>query len=118
MGARTTNGEGVALNLQDFIKLLRVRWLTVCGTTLAVVLAAVVYTMLTTPLYQASTRLFVSTASGASIDELYQGNLFSQQRVLSYTELLKGATLAQRTIDKLGLPMSAMELQGKIKAST
>ena len=64
-------------------------------------------TLLTTPLYQASTRLFVSTTSSASVTEIYQGNLFSQQRVLSYTQLLMGETLAQRTIDKLGLDMSA-----------
>ena len=48
--------------------------------------------------------------------EIYQGNLFSQQRVVSYTQLLTGETLAQRTIDKLGLDMSAEALQN-VKAS-
>lgn len=74
--------------------------------------------MLTTPLYEASTRLFVSTTSGASASEIYQGNRFSQERVISYTELLMGETLAQRTIDKLDLEMSAGELQNKVKASS
>ena len=104
---RAISGEGAALNLQDFVKLLRSRWLTVCVTTLVAVLGAVAVTLLTTPLYQASTRLFVSTTSGASASEIYQGNLSSQQRVLSYTELLMGETLAQRTVDKLDLDMSA-----------
>ncbi|EHB56274.1 capsular exopolysaccharide family [Mycolicibacterium rhodesiae JS60] len=97
--------------------MLRTRWITVCVTTLVVVLGAVAYTLLTTPLYQASTRLFVSTNSGASVSDLYQGNLFSQQRVLSYAELLRGETVAQRTIDKLGLDVSAKALETKIKAS-
>jgi capsular exopolysaccharide synthesis family protein len=105
------------LNLQDFAKLLRSRWVTVCVTTVVAVLGAVAVTLLTTPLYQASTRLFVSTSSGASMGELYQGNLLSQQRVLSYTDLLMGNTLAQRTIDKLGLDMSAKELQAHVKAT-
>ncbi|BDX34241.1 chromosome partitioning protein [Mycobacterium antarcticum] len=74
-------------------------------------------TLLTTPLYQASTRLFVSTTSGASVNELYQGNLFSQQRVLSYTELLRGETLAQRTIDKLGLNTTAESLSANVEAT-
>lgn len=74
-------------------------------------------TLLTTPLYQASTRLFVSTTSGASAADLYQGNRLSQDRVLSYTELLMGETLAQRTIDKLGLSMSAKTLRDHVKAS-
>jgi capsular exopolysaccharide synthesis family protein len=107
----------VALSLQDFIKLLRSRWVTVCVATLVAVLGAVAVTLLTTPLYQASTRLFVSTTAGASVTEIYQGNLFSQERVKSYAELLMGEALAQRTIDKLGLEMSAEELQKNVKAS-
>lgn len=105
------------MNIRDFAKLLRSRWLTVVVTALVVVLGAIAYTLLTTPLYQASTRLFVSTNSGASVSDLYQGNLFSQQRVLSYAELLTGETVAQRTIDKLGLDMSASELVQRIKAN-
>lgn len=105
------------MNLQDFVNLLRSRWVTVCVTTMVTLLGAVVYTLSTTPLYQASTRLFVSTSSGSSIDDLYQGNLFSQERVLSYTELLMGQTLAQRTVDKLGLNMAATDLRNEITAT-
>ena len=99
------------------MQLLRSRWLIICVTTLVAVLGAVAVTLLTTPLYQASTRLFVSTTSGASASEIYQGTLSSQQRVLSYTKLLMGETLAQRTVDKLHLDMSADALQKKVKAS-
>jgi receptor protein-tyrosine kinase len=117
LGAGATNDEGMALTLRDFVKLLRSRWVTVCVTILVAVLGAVAYTLLTTPLYQASTRLFVSTTSGASLSDIYQGNLYSQQRVVSYTELLTGDTLARRIIDKLGLNVSADELRKHIKAS-
>lgn len=105
------------MNLQDFIKLLRSRWITVCATIVAAVLAAVALSLLTTPLYQASTRLFVSTKASSSLAETYQGNRFSQERVKSYAELLTGGTLAQRTIDKLGLDMSAQTLQSHVTAS-
>ena len=81
-------------------------------------LGAVAYSLLTTPLYQASTRLFVSTSSGSSPSDVYQGNRFSQERVVSYSELLMGQTLAQNTIDKLGLNMTAEELQANITASS
>lgn len=106
------------MTLQGFIKLLRSRWLTVCVTTLTAILGAITATLLATPLYQASTRLFVSTTSNSSITEIYQGNLFSQQRVISYTDLLMGETLAQRTIDKLGLDMTAGMLRENVQAST
>ena len=105
------------MNLQEYVKLLRSRWVTVCATTVAVLLCAVAITVLTTPLYQSSTRLFVATAPGASLAETYQGNRFSQERVIAYSELLTGQTLAQRTIDKLGLDMTAEELQDQIEAN-
>ncbi|MBB2991271.1 receptor protein-tyrosine kinase [Mycolicibacterium iranicum] len=105
------------MNLQDFVKLIRIRWITVCVTLLIVLLGAVAVTLMTTPLYQASTRLFVSTTAGSSLAETYQGNRFSQERVKSYSELLMGETLAQRTIDKLNLNMDAAELQSNISAS-
>ena len=107
----------MALNLQDFVKLLRTRWITVCVTLVVTTLGAVAFSLSTTPLYQASTRLFVSTTSGSSLAETYQGNRFSQERVISYAELLMGETLAQRTVDKLGLDMSAEQLQANVKAS-
>lgn len=112
------SGEGAALNLQEYAKLLRTRWVTVCITTLAAILGAVGLTLITTPLYQASTRLFVSTTTGgATATDLYQGNRLSQDRVLSYTQLVMGETLAQRTVDKLGLDMTAGQLRANVKAT-
>lgn len=105
------------MTLQDFVKLLRSRWITICVTTLVALIVAVAVSLLTTPLYQASTRLFVSTTSGSSGADIYQGNRFSQERVISYSELLMGRTVAQNTIDKLGLAMNATELQNNVEAS-
>jgi receptor protein-tyrosine kinase len=97
---------------------VRNRWLTILVTALITVLAALAYSVAQTPLYQASTRLFISTTSGSSASDLYQGNLYSQGRVLSYTQLVMGETLAQRTIDRLGLDMSAQELKEKVTAKS
>ncbi|MGE2689168.1 polysaccharide biosynthesis tyrosine autokinase [Mycolicibacterium pulveris] len=105
------------MSIQDFVKLLRTRWLIICITVAITVSGAIAVSLLTTPLYQASTRLFVSTTSSTTVAEIYQGNRYSQERVVSYTELLMGETLAKRTIDKLGLDMSAKTLQQNVKAS-
>ena len=104
------------MNLQDFIKLVRSRWVTVLVTMLVTVLAAILYTVTKTPLYQASTRLFVST-NASSVSELYQGNRLSQDRVLSYTQLVTGETLAGRTIEKLNLDVSPKALSSRITAT-
>jgi receptor protein-tyrosine kinase len=106
------------LSFKDFLQLLRARWIIVCASLVVAVLGAGAITLLTTPEYQASTRLFVSTNSAMSASEIYQGNLSSQQRVISYTKLLTGETLAQRTVDKLQLDMGAEALRKKVKASS
>ncbi len=105
------------MSLHAFIHTLRTRWIAVCITALVGVISAVGLTLFTTPLYQASTRLFVSTTVGASASDLYQGNRLSQERVVSYIQLLMGETLAQRTIDKLELSMSAEDLKENVQAS-
>lgn len=105
------------MSIQDFLKLLRTRWIIICVSVAVALMGAVAVNLLTTPLYEATTRLFVSTTSGTSAAEIYQGNRYSQERVVSYTELLMGETLAQRTIDKLGLDMTAEQLKGNVTAS-
>ncbi|MEI6536341.1 MAG: polysaccharide biosynthesis tyrosine autokinase, partial [Verrucomicrobiaceae bacterium] len=68
--------------------------------------------------YQASTRLFISTTAGTTANDLVQSSRYSQERVLSYAELLKGETLAQRTIDRLNLNMTAGHLKERVTAKS
>jgi receptor protein-tyrosine kinase len=100
------------------LKILRSRWITVCVAALIPILAAVAYTLTQTPLYQASTRLYVSTTAGSSVSDLYSGNRLSQDRVLSYTQLVMGETLAQRTINRLGLDVDAATLSARVTANS
>ncbi len=106
------------MNIEQFVKVLRSRWVTVCVTALIPILGAVAYTLSQTPLYQASTRLFVSTNAGSSVSDLYSGNRLSQDRVLSYTQLVMGETLAQRTVDRLGLDTNAATLKESVTAKS
>lgn len=109
------------MSLDDLARALRVRWITVCVTALLSILGAVAFTELQTPIFEASTRLFVSAASPMSSDsasDLYQGSRYSQERVVSYTQLIMGETLAQRTIDRLNLDMTAEDLQENVEAKS
>lgn len=106
------------MTLQQFLRVLRTRWITVSVAALFPILAAVAYTLIQTPLYQATTRLYVSTTAGSSVSDLYSGNRLSQDRVQSYTQLVMGETLAQRTINRLGLKMNAVTLKKRVSASS
>ncbi len=106
------------MNLQEVGRLLLARWRIVALTTILAIIGAIAFTLLTTPLYKASTRLFVSTTAGASdASDLLQGNRLSQERIRSYTALLQGKTMAQRIIDKLDLDIGVAQLQGRIEAA-
>lgn len=109
--------KGSQLTSQDFARILRSRWHVIVGTITISILCAVAYLLLATPQYEASTRLFVSTTADGNATQTNDGGLFAQRRVVSYTKLLTGGILAQRTIDKLNLDMSAKELEEKITAS-
>lgn len=106
------------MSFQQLLKVLRSRWITVCVTVLITTLGAVAYTLTQTPLYQATTRLYVSTTAGSSVADLYSGNRLSQDRVLSYTQLVMGETLAQRAADRLGLDKLDASVTAKSKPGT
>ncbi|AYJ48121.1 polysaccharide biosynthesis tyrosine autokinase [Rhodococcus sp. P1Y] len=106
------------MEIQDYLRILRTRWMIIVVTVAVAVLGALAVSLLTTPTYQSCSRVFVSTSGGSTVSESYQGNLFSQQRVASYSELVTGETLASRTIDELGLSMTPAQLAAKVTATS
>ncbi|MGY1735329.1 polysaccharide biosynthesis tyrosine autokinase [Geodermatophilus sp. SYSU D00684] len=98
----------------DLIELLRRhRRYVVAGLLLGVVVAGVLsWTAVRT--YTSSTQLFVGTAGSTASADAYEGNLFSQQRVASYAQVLTSRELAQRVVDETGLPLTAREVAAKV----
>ncbi|WP_082544421.1 polysaccharide biosynthesis tyrosine autokinase [Rhodococcus sp. Leaf225] len=107
------------MEISDYVRILRARWIVIVLTTVIAAAASLVFSLVSTPVYEACTRLYVSTgSSSSSVTEVYQGNLASQQRVASYTQLLGGESVAQRTIDSLGLSMSPSTLASKVRTTS
>ena len=63
------------MEVQDYLKVLQARWKIIAVVTVVAILGALGASLISTPIYQASTRLFVSTTLGSSVNEAYQGNL-------------------------------------------
>ncbi|MEW1878585.1 polysaccharide biosynthesis tyrosine autokinase [Rhodococcus sp. NPDC080181] len=107
------------MEIQDYLKILKARWIIIAVTVVVAILGALGASLLTTPLYESSARMFVSTSGGATVSETYQGNLTSQQLVASYSELATSDALAARVLNVLPLGgMSASQLAEKVKASS
>lgn len=105
------------MEISDYLRLLRYRWKSILTVLLLSVLAALGVSSLTTPRYAASTQLFVSTTAQENTAAAYQGGLFSQKRVTSYSELIRGQQVAQRVVDTLKLNMSAAQLSSEVSVN-
>ncbi|WP_252975996.1 YveK family protein [Janibacter melonis] len=75
------------MELQDYIRIVRKRWMTILLTTLIVVGLAALFTATATKQYAAKTQFFVSVSGADDSTALQQGGTFVQQRVKSYAEL-------------------------------
>ena len=107
----------IPLAIGDYLRTFRrFWWLIVVATALG---AAIGYatTFMSTPQYQSTARLFVTTQSGTSVGDAYQNNLFSQERVVSYAGLATSEQVAARAVDQLKMPISPDELRSKITAT-
>jgi len=104
------------MDLRDYLRVVARRWRIIVGFTLAALGMAALVTVVMTPQYASTARLFVSTSPNNS-DEAYQGSLFSAQRVTSYADLASGQALARRVIDRLDLETTTFELIERIDAT-
>jgi capsular exopolysaccharide synthesis family protein len=114
---QSTQGDP-GLDLRDYLRILRRNWILIVSATLAGILIGGAASVLAKPSYTAETQLFVAIQGSGSIQELQQGNTFSQARVQSYVKTVDSPIVLQPVIDALGLATTAEELSGRVTAST
>ena len=101
------------MELQDYLRILRKRWLTIVVSALVVVGLAGLLTVIQTKHYTSSTQFFVSV-SGADTAALQQGSTFTQERVKSYSQLLTTPRALNPVAENLDDGSSAGDLAKKI----
>lgn len=104
------------MDLHDYLRILRQRWVFIALATLIAVGGALAWTLSTTPQYQSTARLFVQTPQSSEAT-LAQGGTFSQQRVKSYAKLLTGEEIARRVVEQLDLDEDPRALAERINAT-
>jgi succinoglycan biosynthesis transport protein ExoP len=106
------------VDLKRFVDVLRSHWLVIVAAVVIFTGAAAAYVWHETPIYTARTQLFVSTPTQpGNLSLTYQGGLFSQQRVLSYSRIVSSPQVVRGVIQRLHLPMSVEQLQAAIHTS-
>src|SRR4051794_17310330 len=77
------------VELAEYLRIMRRDWAIAVAFVVVGCALGVGLTFATTPVYEASVRLFVATSTNnsATASDLAQGNNFTQNRVQSYTDL-------------------------------
>jgi capsular exopolysaccharide synthesis family protein len=105
------------VELRDYITVLRKGWVLILVLALIGVAAAAGYSLLKKPLYSTSAQVFVSTQTSGSASDLAQGNTFTQQRVLTYSNLVTTPIVLLPVISSLKLDMTTDQLAGMISST-
>lgn len=105
------------MELRDYLRIVRRNWAIIALCTLLGLIVAGAYSLAVRPTYTSQTQLFVAIQNSESIQDLQQGNTFSQARVQSYVEVVGTPVVLQPVIDNLALEMSPGELGQRVQAS-
>ncbi|QGQ20265.1 polysaccharide biosynthesis tyrosine autokinase [Cellulomonas sp. JZ18] len=104
------------MELQDYLGVVRKRWATIAVLTLLCALASVVFSLTRTPMYSATTQLFVSVQGSMSSNDLLQGANFTRQQVASYRELVTSPLVLAPVVDDLALAQRTEDLAARVSA--
>lgn len=106
------------MELRDYLRVLRRNWVMIVSLAMVGLLGGAAASLLIKPTYTAHTQLFVAIQSSGSVQELQQGNTFSQARVQSYAKTVETPVVLQPVIDSLGLAIPPEELATRVKATS
>lgn len=106
------------MDLRGYLRLFRRRWRVLLVTVLAGAGLAFAANLATAPTYRSQAEVFVSLREGAATtSNVYQGNLFSQDRVKSYAQIVDSPVVTAPVLRSLGLALTPGQLAGRITAT-
>jgi succinoglycan biosynthesis transport protein ExoP len=105
------------VELRDYLRILRKRWVVIVSMTLLGVAAGAGGTILSTPTYQASTLVYVQVQSSGTVGELAQGSSFIQSQVKSFAEVVSTPRVLDVAIKSLRLDENAGQLAESVSAT-
>jgi succinoglycan biosynthesis transport protein ExoP len=105
------------VDLRDYLRILRKRWVVILALTLLGVSVAAGATILMTPKYQASTLVYIQVQSSGTVGELAQGSTFVQSQVKSFAEVVSTPRVLDSAILSLGLDESSEQLATSVSAN-
>lgn len=106
------------MELSDYLAIARKRWASILALSALGVVVAVTASLLATPVYTATTQLYVSVQGGSSTNDMLQGANFTRQQVSSYTKLVTSPLVLSPVVDDLALETRASELAENVSSDS
>src|SRR5688500_8369437 len=103
--------------VEEFLTVLRRRWLYVVVVSLITLTAAAILTVTLKPQYTATVRLYFTVEGAKSVADLAQAAGFTQGQMASMGQVATSSLLLDRVIDQLSLTMTASDLAEVVKTS-
>lgn len=103
------------MELNEYLRIFRRRWILILVSTLCGVIAAGIVTSASTPRYDAEAALFVRADSQASSS--FENSQFVLQRVKSYPDLVYSPQVLNPVLEELDSSMTLSELSEQVSAS-
>lgn len=94
----------------SYFRLLLARWRVILGITLAFILGAAAFLIMTPRSYAASTQFFFTTWSSVGTPSLQDANTFVQARIRTYARLVKTPQVLDPVIKNANVSMSTDQL--------
>lgn len=105
------------MDFSDYLDLLRKFWLSIVVVTLAGVLAATGFCLLTKPTYTAQTAVLLSVRDSNGVSDLTVGATYATNQAQSFARLATTSAVLQPVIDGLSLGVSAADLAKSVTAT-
>ena len=115
---RQLNRNGRAMTLNDYLRVLRERWIIMLTAVVLGMGGAAGIWFLRPPEYTAALTMYVSAQTADTTSTAYQGAQLSEQRVKSYVKLVNSPRVSQEVVRRLRLAESPDDLSERITATS
>lgn len=105
------------MELHHYLLNLRERWRSGLVAALIVILAVAGLTALQSPVYRATSQVFVQARTGNGVEDLNSGASFASQQIMSYAELATTPYVLDEVIEDLDLEITPARLAKDVKLS-
>ena len=105
---------GPLVELRDYLEIVRRRWISAAVVALVILAGVSGATLLMTPKYTATTRLFFAVEGSGSVTDLSQGSTFAEKQMTSYAQVATSPLVLEPVIESLGLSTSAAQLASSV----